>query len=393
MIDYIVNNSISHPPHPRRAVPANLPPGAFFIQMDALIKWVALSCLCLTIALPGIAKLDPGLSSKIAELRLKSNAHGKFVEDLLAREVKLGLIDPSEFPQKFDNQLLQTEEDFNLPEVILPDPPTSDVQYGEANWSEDPGDDIFNQDNQADVISDLPEVILPNPPASELEPEETNWPEDEGDGQFFDERDQGSEDLFSEDNPVAQTNSSDQQNQTTYEELYASKVPQRRVGYYFGPFIGPVFPDDSAVKDNTGSKTSYKSNGGVVGGFRIGNDFGSARIEGEYAFLTYSTDSDVGSGRNAFHNLNSRLIMEKSLGGRADIRVGIGLGVGFINKELGGKEYDGVGFSYDFLLGWSFRVSDNWSVNLDYRHYLTSAHESYDRAQGHIVEFGAGFDL
>ena len=28
--------SISHPPHPRRAVPANLPPGAFFLVLSSL---------------------------------------------------------------------------------------------------------------------------------------------------------------------------------------------------------------------------------------------------------------------------------------------------------------------------------------------------------------------
>ena len=65
----------------------------------------------------------------------------------------------------------------------------------------------------------------------------------------------------------------------------------------------------------------------------------------------------------------------------------------FINKDLDGKEYDGVGFSYDFLLGWSYRVMNNWSINLDYRHYLTAAHKNYDRLQGHIIELSAGFDL
>ena len=65
----------------------------------------------------------------------------------------------------------------------------------------------------------------------------------------------------------------------------------------------------------------------------------------------------------------------------------------FIDKTLGGQNFDGVGFSYDFLLGWSFRIMDNWSINMDYRHYLTAAHENYDRLQGHVVELSTSFDL
>ena len=125
----------------------------------------------------------------------------------------------------------------------------------------------------------------------------------------------------------------------------------------------------------------------------FGNDFGFTRIEGEYGFLTHNIHSPGKSGDVQLHNLQSRLILEKSLGSRADLRGGIGLGLSFIDKNLGGENYDGVGFSYDFLLGWSFRVMDNWSINMDYRHYLTAAHENYDRLQGHVVELSTSFDL
>ena len=93
------------------------------------------------------------------------------------------------------------------------------------------------------------------------------------------------------------------------------------------------------------------------------------------------------------HNLQSRLILEKKIGDRADLRGGIGLGLSFIEKSFIGENFDGVGFSYDFLLGWSFRVMENWSIHMDYRHYLTAAHKKYDRLQGHVVELSAGFDL
>ena len=53
----------------------------------------------------------------------------------------------------------------------------------------------------------------------------------------------------------------------------------------------------------------------------------------------------------------------------------------------------GLGFVMTSFLGWSYRVMENWSLNLDYRHYLTAAHENYDRLQGHVIELSAGFDL
>ena len=178
----------------------------------------------------------------------------------------------------------------------------------------------------------------------------------------------------------------------TYDELYSPKVVQRRLGYYFGPFLSAVFADDSAVKNT--SNIPYQSKGGVATGLRVGNDFGNTRIEGEYAYLTHKISGLSGaSGRTNLHNFQSRLILEKSLGKRADLRLGIGLGIAFVNKELDGHKYDGVGFSYDFLLGWSYRVMENWSLGLDYKHYLTSAHENYDRLQGHMIELSVGFDL
>ncbi len=348
MIDCNVNNSISHPPHPRRAVPANLPPGAFFFTLMGLLpKVFILAYLLLTSSLSGIGGTDSDLSEKISELRLKSSAHGRYVSVLLSNRLQV--------------------ENFLPPESLLED-------------------NVINED----IILDLPTVDLP-------EPDETA---DLGLNTFTDSSDQvvavpDSEEPNHFSSAKMDSQLIDSPQAYTYEELYTPKVPQRRVGYYFGPFLGCVFPDDSAVRDAIGSKISYDSQSGVTGGLRIGNDFGSARIEGEYAYLTHKIKSisGNGSGRSSFHNLQSRLILEKSLGGRADIRGGIGLGLGFVNKELNGKDYDGVGFSYDFLLGWSFRVMNNWSINMDYRHYLTAAHENYDRFQGHVVELSAAFDL
>ena len=345
MIGYNVNNSISHPPHPRRAVPANLPPGAFFFTLMGLLpKAFFFACLLLTSSLWVFGVSDTDLSKQISELRLKSSAHGRYVSELLSSELPV--------------------ENFAPPELLL-------------------NDNVIHED----VILDLPTVELP-------EPDETPVL---GDNTFTDSTDQTVAFPASEQPaqlpPTVDSQSFGPPQAPTYEELYTPKVPQRRVGYYFGPFLGCVFPDDSAVRDAINSKVSYDSQSGVTGGLRIGNDFGTARIEGEYAYLTHKIKSISGNGKSSFHNLQSRLILEKSLGERADIRGGIGLGLGFVNKELNGKEYDGVGFSYDFLLGWSFRVMNNWSINMDYRHYLTAAHENYDRLQGHVVELSAAFDL
>jgi opacity protein-like surface antigen len=346
-----VNNSISHPPHPRRAVPANLPPGAFFFPLGFVkrlfIFLSTVSLIFLPVALYGI---DVDLAQKIAELRLKSKAHGKFVSELLVNEPTfLPIVAPIQ--SSVDPTTDGVEDIPSLPKVELP---------AEVQTKAEPPPEVTS---------------LPTKGFTENEPKEDPVP--------------------SPVEPPAKkrSNQSSTENETTaYEELYAPKVPQRRLGYFFGPFIGPVFPDDSAVRPGS-EKEGYQSDSGWTAGLRIGNDFGFTRIEGEYGFLTHNIHSSDKSGKVQLHNLQSRFILEKSLGSRADIRGGIGLGLSFIDKTLGDQDFDGVGFSYDFLLGWSFRIMDNWSINMDYRHYLTAAHENYDRLQGHVVELSTSFDL
>ena len=357
MIGSNVNNSISHPPHPRRAVPANLPPGAFlFFHMGVYLRVFSLFPFFIFLPLWCLGNPGADLSQRIAELRLKSNAHGRYVNDLLANEVRTDPIIPPASSSLPDRSSVQTDEPLNLPNVDLPDV-VDDVFLGEPNLpTVSSTEDTLDSDSMEEKKGGNAEVDVQSLPA---------FPE-------------GVDPAVNQRNP-------------TYDDLYAPKVAQRRIGYYFGPFIGPVFPDDSAVRNSQGH---YQSKGGITAGLRLGKDFGSARIEGEYSFLSHKIHSDSqGSGNTNFHNLNSRLILEKNLAERADIRAGIGLGVGFISKDLGGYEYDGIGFTYDFLLGWSFRVMNNWSLNMDYRHYLTAAHKDFDRLQGHIIELSAGFDL
>ena len=354
-IDCNVNNSISHPPHPRRAVPANLPPGAFFFFRGA-IKWFGYAIFTTSLHLSSTAlhATDDDLFQKIAELRLKSNAHGRFVNELLVNEPKFHPIEaPIQTSIERDTIDSEPESVPFLPIVELPSEFETQEFPSQPKQLPQPTQDFSEDEPVEDQVA--PITVVPAKTASK----EITFEDEVG---------------------------------PTYKELYAPKVPQRRLGYFFGPFIGPVFPDDSAVRTGSG-KEGYQSDTGVTAGLRIGNDFGFTRIEGEYGFLSHNIHSPGKSGDVQLHNLQCRLILEKSLGSRADLRAGIGLGLSFIDKNLGGENYDGVGFSYDFLLGWSFRVMDNWSINMDYRHYLTAAHENYDRLQGHVVELSTSFDL
>jgi hypothetical protein len=89
-----VNNSISHPPHPRRAVPANLPPGAFFFFRVFSI-WALFLFFCMVVKSLSAATVEgDNLSRRILDLRMKSHAHGKFVSELLGNPIDFEPIKP-----------------------------------------------------------------------------------------------------------------------------------------------------------------------------------------------------------------------------------------------------------------------------------------------------------
>ena len=52
----------------------------------------------------------------------------------------------------------------------------------------------------------------------------------------------------------------------------------------------------------------------------------------------------------SIHNFFSRLILEKEIGDRFDIRVGLGMGIGIVTLKIT-ADYSGTGFAYDFLVG------------------------------------------
>ncbi|MBN37424.1 MAG: hypothetical protein CMI29_03070 [Opitutae bacterium] len=179
-----------------------------------------------------------------------------------------------------------------------------------------------------------------------------------------------------------------------YAKLYDSEVPSRNRGYYFGPLLGFIFPDDIATRTPNGAAgeyetTSYESDSGYLIGLQGGKDFGTIRLEGEYAYNSF--DASLGM-QASVHNFFSRIILEKELGDRFDLRTGLGMGLSFVNLEKG-AEFSGIGFAYDFLLGVAYRVADNWSLQVDYRYFLTAANDEYDRIQSHLWLFSASVDL
>ena len=179
-----------------------------------------------------------------------------------------------------------------------------------------------------------------------------------------------------------------------YAKLYDSDIPSRHKGYYFGPLLGFIFPANVTTRSPhpSGSgflKNSYKSDSGYLIGLQGGRDFGSIRVEGDYAYNSFDASDGV---KASFHSFMSRIILEKEIGERFDIRGGLGMGLGFVSLEKT-TEFSGTGFAYDFLFGLGYRVAENWGLQLDYRYFLTAANDNYDRLKSHIWLISASLDL
>ena len=199
-----------------------------------------------------------------------------------------------------------------------------------------------------------------------------------------------------------QNQSSDKNNDLdeAYAKLYEPDIPSRLEGYYFGPVLGFVFPQDGAVRIPTVPTTSpvsytkktYKSDSGYVLGIQAGKDFGSVRFETEYSYHSFEAATSSSTLSASIHNFFSRLILEKELGDRFDLRTGLGMGIGIVGLE-DSSEYSGTGFAYDFLFGGAYRLAENWSIQVDYHYYLTAAHDQYDHIKSHLWTFSANLDI
>ena len=203
------------------------------------------------------------------------------------------------------------------------------------------------------------------------------------------------------------TEANDQNNSTeskedldeAYAKLYEPEIPSRLEGYYFGPILGLVFPQDGAIRTlntlttpATYTKEMYDSDSGYFIGLQAGKDFGRVRVEAEYSYHSFDAATASSSLSASIHNFFSRLILEKEIGDRFDIRAGLGMGIGIVTLE-DTADYSGTGFAYDFLLGGAYRLAENWSLQVDYHYYLTAAHDHYDHIKSHLWTISASLDI
>ena len=207
--------------------------------------------------------------------------------------------------------------------------------------------------------------------------------------------------------PATLTEANDQNNSTeskedldeAYAKLYEPDIPSRLEGYYFGPILGLVFPQDGAIRTlipstspATYTKEMYDSDSGYFIGLQAGKDFGRVRVEAEYSYHSFDAATASSSLSASIHNFFSRLILEKEIGDRFDIRAGLGMGIGIVTLE-DTADYSGTGFAYDFLLGGAYRLAENWSLQVDYHYYLTAAHDHYDHIKSHLWTISASLDI
>ena len=206
--------------------------------------------------------------------------------------------------------------------------------------------------------------------------------------------------------PATLAEANDQNNSTeskedldeAYAKLYEPDIPSRLEGYYFGPILGLVFPQDGAIRTLTSTspatyaKEMYDSDSGYFIGLQAGKDFGRVRVEAEYSYHSFDAATASSSLSASIHNFFSRLILEKEIGDRFDIRVGLGMGIGIVTLE-DSADYSGTGFAYDFLLGGAYRLAENWSLQVDYHYYLTAAHDHYDHIKSHLWTISASLDI
>ena len=143
--------------------------------------------------------------------------------------------------------------------------------------------------------------------------------------------------------PATLAEANDQNNSTeskedldeAYAKLYEPDIPSRLEGYYFGPILGLVFPQDGAIRTlipstspATYAKEMYDSDSGYFIGLQAGKDFGRVRVEAEYSYHSFDAATASSSLSASIHNFFSRLILEKEIGDRFDIRAGLGMGIG-----------------------------------------------------------------
>ena len=200
---------------------------------------------------------------------------------------------------------------------------------------------------------------------------------------------------------VSESNTSSdlQQNvDEAYADLYNTDRPVKHEGFYLGLISGVLFPGDVVLREPSGispshpDNASYDADTGYMVGLQIGHDFGFVKVEADYSYFGFDANRGSDTLDASIHNIFSRFILEKELSDRFDCRLGLGMGMGITDFE-GSTDYLGTGFAYDFLLGAGYRLSHDWSFQVDYRYYLTAASEDFDHVKSHMLLLSAHMDL
>ena len=211
-------------------------------------------------------------------------------------------------------------------------------------------------------------------------------------------------DIISE--PLVSTNEDSESNQSlvsqqgvddAYAELYDTNKPMKHEGFYLGLISGILFPSDVVLREPSGinsspNNSSYDADTGYILGLQVGHDFGFVKVEADYSYYNFDANRASRTLEASIHNIFSRLILERELNDKIDLRMGLGMGMGIVDLE-GSTDYQGTGFAYDFLLGAGYRLSHDLSLQIDYRYYLTSASEDFDHVKSHMLLLSAHMDL
>lgn len=286
-------------------------------------------------------QIEPPLGDRIANLKARAEKHEGLVANLLAKPS----IPKTNFELPF-SQAIRKESSPALQNPQTPFIPVPEYVEGES-----------------DLVREIP-----SPQSADHQ------------------TDQGSKELVSGESP------GEADLEKAYEELYATKTYRRVNGYYFGPILGLALPQDGAIRtrvNNSLTRTPYSSDTGLMMGLQVGKDFGGVRTEFEYSYLNFNASNGLSA---SLHNFLGRIILEKEVGERFDFRVGLGMGIGIVGMDAI-QDISGTGFTYDFLLGTGYRLSENLSLHVDYRYYLTAAHDHYDHIKSHVWLISAGFDI
>lgn len=304
------------------------------------------SILLSQVHLIGIAE-DLPLSARIAEIKSRSRAHEYRIAALLSK--------PAIPPQNYE--ILENKRTIPL-EGSIPVPPTnSEIPYIPLPEFYDSKENLsFDNEQESSTKAGSPkEALVPTSTSSS-------------------------------DSSIMDDNIDD-----AYADLYQSETSLRSTGYYFGPLVGVIIPDDGALRDSGSSIQPYTAENGYVIGFQLGKDFGTVRVEGEYSYMAFDGSDNISVGAN---NFLARIVLETELNDEFELRAGMAMGVGFIGIDGGSSgEPSDVGFAYDFLLGGGYNFNENWSLCFDYKYYLSAANDNYDRVKAHMLLLSANFQL